>query len=116
MPGCGLRNGPSRSSLRSCCRCLLPDEDAAWRLRFTGNSGVLGDSMLPPIRFYLPEKIPADMPQSPDVYWTGFWGHIRGGVYAWTVQTFQRLRDAGMNVELSDQLPTEGILVAHRKS
>lgn len=72
--------------------------------------------MLPPIRFYLPDKIPADMPQSPDVYWTGFRGHMRGGVYAWTVQTFQRLRDAGMNVELSDQLPSEGILVAHRKS
>jgi hypothetical protein len=72
--------------------------------------------MLPPIRFYLPDKIPADMPQSPDVYWTGFRGYMRGGVYAWTVQTFQRLRDAGMNVELSDQLPSEGILVAHRKS
>jgi hypothetical protein len=72
--------------------------------------------MSPPIRFYLPEKIPADMPQSPDVYWTGFRGYIRGGVYAWTVQTFQRLRDAGMNVELSDQLPSEGIMVAHRKS
>lgn len=72
--------------------------------------------MSSPIRFYLPEPIPADMPQSPDVYWTGFRGHIRGGVYAWTVQTFQRLRDAGMNVELSDQLPNEGILVSHRKS
>jgi hypothetical protein len=72
--------------------------------------------MSPPIRFYLPDKVPADMPQSPDVYWTGFRGYIRGGVYAWTVQTFQRLRDAGMNVELSDQLPSEGVFVAHRKS
>jgi len=72
--------------------------------------------MSPTIRFYLPSPIPADMPQSPDVYWTGFRGHMRGGVYAWTVQTFQRLRDAGMNVELSDKLPCEGILVAHRKS
>lgn len=72
--------------------------------------------MSPPIRFYLPHPIPADMPLSPDVYWTGFRGYMRGGVYAWTVQTFQRLRDAGMNVELSDQLPTAGIMVAHRKS
>ncbi|HSI14037.1 MAG TPA: glycosyltransferase [Chthoniobacter sp.] len=72
--------------------------------------------MSPTIRFYLPGPIPADMPQSPDVYWAGFRGYMRGGVYAWTVQTFQRLRDAGLNVELSDQLPTEGILVAHRKS
>ena len=72
--------------------------------------------MSPPIRFYLPNPIPADMPQSPDAYWTGFRGYMRGGVYAWTVQTFQRLRDAGMNVELSDKLPSEGILVSHRKS
>jgi hypothetical protein len=72
--------------------------------------------MPPPIRFYLPEKIPADMPSSPDAYWTGFRGHMRGGVYAWTVQTYQRLRDAKLNCELSDQLPSEGILVAHRKS
>ncbi|EDY17849.1 conserved hypothetical protein [Chthoniobacter flavus Ellin428] len=72
--------------------------------------------MPPLIRFYLPGEIPPDMPQSPDVYWTGFRGYMRGGVYAWTVQTFQRLRDAGMNVELSNQLPKEGILVAHRKS
>ena len=72
--------------------------------------------MPPPIHFYLPEAIPADMPQSPDVYWTGFRGHMRGGVYAWTVQTFQWLREAGVNCDLSNQLPTEGILVAHRKS
>lgn len=56
------------------------------------------------------------MPQSPDVYWTGFRGHMRSGVYAWVVQTYQRLRDAGMACELSAELPTEGILVAHRKS
>ena len=85
-------------------------------MRLAENSGVVSGSMSPPIRFYLPDKIPDDMPQSPDVYWTGFRGHMRGGVYAWTVQTFQRLRDAGLNCELSDQIPTEGILVAHRKS
>jgi hypothetical protein len=72
--------------------------------------------MPPQIHFYLPEVIPADMPQSPKVYWTGFRGHMRGGVYAWTVQTFQWLRDAGVNCDLSNQLPAEGILVAHRKS
>lgn len=69
-----------------------------------------------PIRFYLPDKIPADMPQSPDVYWLGFRGHMRSGVYAWTVQTFQRLRAAGFPCELTCRLPTDGILVAHRKS
>jgi hypothetical protein len=72
--------------------------------------------MPPPIRFYLPEEIPADMPQSPDVYWLGFRGLIRGGVYAWTIQTFLRLRAAGFPCELVHELPTDGILVAHRKS
>jgi len=72
--------------------------------------------MSPPIRFYLPDKIPADMPPSPDVYWPGFRHYMRSGVYVWTVQTFQRLRDAGLHCELSDQLPSEGILIAHRKS
>jgi len=41
---------------------------------------------------------------------------MRSGVYAWVVQTYQRLRDAGMACELSAELPREGILVAHRKS
>ena len=72
--------------------------------------------MPPTVHFYLPDPIPADMPQSPDVYWTGFRGYMRGGVYAWTVQTFQRLRDSGLPCDLTAQLPTEGILVAHRKS
>jgi hypothetical protein len=72
--------------------------------------------MPPTIHFYLPDPIPADMPQSPDVYWTGFRGYVRGGVYAWTVQTFQRLRDSGLNCDMTAQLPTEGVLVAHRKS
>ena len=71
---------------------------------------------MPPIRFYLPDKIPPDMPSSPDIYWLGFRGHMRSGVYAWTVQTFQRLRAAGFPCELTDQLPSDGILVAHRKS
>jgi hypothetical protein len=72
--------------------------------------------MPPPIRFYLPDPIPADMPQSPDIYWTGFRGHMRSGVYAWVVQTYQRLHAAGLDCEMSAELPTEGILVAHRKS
>jgi hypothetical protein len=72
--------------------------------------------MLPPIHFYLPDPVPADMPQSPDVYWADFGKYLRGGVYAWTVQTFQRLRDRGVNCDLTAEIPTEGILVAHRKS
>ncbi len=71
---------------------------------------------MPPIRFYLPDKIPADMPSSPDVYWTGYLGRMRGSVYALTVQTFQRLRAAGFQCELTDRIPGDGILVANRKS
>ena len=71
---------------------------------------------MPPIRFYLPDKIPADMPQSPEVFWTGFFGQMRSGVYAWTVQTYLRLRESGFPCELVGKLPQDGIIVAHRKS
>ena len=70
----------------------------------------------PPIRFYLGGQIPADMPSSPDVYWSDFSRHMRGGVYAWIVQTYQRLRAAGFPCELVAQMPADGIAVAHRKT
>jgi hypothetical protein len=72
--------------------------------------------MPPPIYFYLPDPVPAEMPQSPEVFWPDFRRYMRGGVYAWIVQTFQHLRDAGLACELTNRLPVEGILVAHRKS
>ena len=71
---------------------------------------------MPPIRFYLPDPIPPDMPSSPDVYWLGFRGKMRSGVYAWIVQTFQWLQRAGFPCELTSEIPTDGIFVAHRKS
>lgn len=72
---------------------------------------------MPPIRFYLRDPIPADMPQSADVFWTGFSGQMRSGIYAWTVQTYLRLRDSGFPCELvTGKLPQDGIIVAHRKS
>ncbi len=71
---------------------------------------------MPPIRFFLPNKVPADMPTSPDVYWPDYAPYMRSGVYAWTVQTFQRLRDSGFPCEMVSQMPDDGILVAHRKS
>jgi hypothetical protein len=72
--------------------------------------------MAPSIYFYLPDKVPADMPLSPEVYWPEYIHYMRGGVYAWIVQTFQRLRAAGFPCELTDRVPAQGILVAHRKS
>ncbi len=71
---------------------------------------------MPPIRFYLPDPIPADLPSSPDVYWLGFRGKMRSGVYAWVVQTFQRLRDTGFPCEITERVPADGVFVAHRKS
>ena len=71
---------------------------------------------LPPIRFYLPDTIPPDMPRSPDVFWTGFAGKMRSGVYAWTVQTCLRLQQSGFPCELVGEMPADGIVVAHRKS
>lgn len=71
---------------------------------------------MPPIRFYLPDGIPADLPSSPDKFWTDFDRQIRGGFYAWIIQTWQRLQRANFPCELSSELPKSGILVAHRKS
>jgi hypothetical protein len=72
--------------------------------------------MPPPIRFYLPEKIPTDLSSAWDVYQLAVRGVLRPGVAAWTVQTFQHLRAAGLACELTDSIPTDGILIAHRKS
>ena len=41
---------------------------------------------------------------------------MRIGVYAWIVPTYRRLRDAGFSCELTQTLPQDGIMVAHRKS
>lgn len=71
---------------------------------------------MPPIRFYLPDGIPDDMPLTPGTYWTGFAGKMRSGVYAWTVQTYQNLRASGFPCEITVTRPTDGIMIAHRKS
>jgi hypothetical protein len=72
--------------------------------------------MPPPIRFYLPEKIPDGISTPWDSYQLGVRGLLRRGVVAWTVQTFQRLRQTGFPCELTHSIPADGILVAHRKS
>lgn len=71
---------------------------------------------MPPIRFYCRGPLSEDLPASPDVYWTGHLGKMRGSVYALILQTFQRLRAVGFPCELTHQLPGDGILVALRKS
>lgn len=72
--------------------------------------------MPPPIRFYLPETIPADVSTPWEAYQLAARGLVRPGVVAWTVQTFLQLRRAGFACELVHEIPTDGILIAHRKS
>ncbi len=72
--------------------------------------------MPPPIRFYLQEKIPADVTTPWEAYQLAARGVVRAGFIAWTVQTFLHLRAAGFPCELTNTIPTDGILLAHRKS
>jgi hypothetical protein len=72
--------------------------------------------MPPPIRFYLEEKIPAGISTAWEAYQAAAQGLLRPGVNVWTVQTYLHLRDAGVPCEITQTLPSEGILIAHRKS
>jgi hypothetical protein len=65
----------------------------------------------PPINFYVPAPYwPASLPASSDEPWPGF----ANGLYAWTVQTYLRLRAAGVPCQLVDTLPEAGIVLIHR--
>lgn len=62
------------------------------------------------ISFFIPADLwPSDLPTSADQNWAGY----GLGIYAWTVQTFLRLRAAGVTCELTRELPTEGIVLCH---
>jgi hypothetical protein len=76
------------------------------------------NNTLPPIYFYIPQADWQDskMPETADTYWSGFGGNITSGVYAWTIQTYLRLKENGFPCELTGILPTEGIVLAHRYS
>ncbi|MCL1463324.1 hypothetical protein [Argonema galeatum] len=69
---------------------------------------------LPPIYFYLPqcEDLADNMPDSAETFMPGF----SGGVYAWTLQTYLRLKADGFPCELVGTMPAEGIVLAHRDS
>ncbi|MEP7041520.1 MAG: hypothetical protein ABI843_00570 [Dokdonella sp.] len=53
----------------------------------------------------------SDIPPSPDAHWPGF----GFGIYTWTIQTFLRLRDAGVVCDLVSDMPERGVVVAHRE-
>ena len=72
----------------------------------------------PPIYFYIPqEDWPInEMPKTADTYWAKFDGNLTSGVYAWTLQTYLRLKEDGFPCQLTGTLPSEGIVLAHRCS
>lgn len=63
------------------------------------------------IWFYIPACLwPEALPKHPSENWSGF----GLGIYAWTVQTFLWLQEAGVACALTDRLPDEGIVFIHR--
>ncbi|OLP18533.1 hypothetical protein BST81_09545 [Leptolyngbya sp. 'hensonii'] len=71
-------------------------------------------SSLPPIYFYLPEWDQSEE-NLPDVN-TYVQTQFSGGIYAWTLQTFLHLKAHGFPCQLVGQMPTAGIVLAHRNS
>ncbi|MGF1480784.1 MAG: glycosyltransferase [Cyanophyceae cyanobacterium] len=67
---------------------------------------------LPPIYFYIPSSHWIETLPAADDNWQGF----GLGVYAWTLQTYLRLRAEGFPCTLVQEFPEEGIVLAHRNS
>ena len=66
--------------------------------------------MSPDIFFYIPTEFwPDRLPASSAENWSGF----GLGIYAWTVQTYLRLRDVGVGCQLTDELPDRGVVLFH---
>ncbi|MBE9065999.1 glycosyltransferase family 1 protein [Leptolyngbya cf. ectocarpi LEGE 11479] len=66
--------------------------------------------MSPVIFFYIPAPFwPARLPTTSAENWAGF----GLGIYAWTVQTYLKLREAGVVCHLTSQFPDEGIILFH---
>ena len=74
--------------------------------------------ILPKIYFYIPQEYwpIGGVPQAANTYWCDFNRGITPGVYAWTIQTYQYLKADGLNCEMVGEMPSEGIIFAHRKS
>jgi len=53
-----------------------------------------------------------ELPDDPDVNWSGF----SFGPYTWTIQTYLRLKKAGVSCVLTSEMPDKGIVIAHRES
>lgn len=67
-------------------------------------------SLSPAIFFYIPAPFwPARLPATSAENWAGF----GLGIYAWTVQTYLKLREAGVVCHLTSHFPDEGIILFH---
>ena len=67
----------------------------------------------PDLYVYLPQALwPETLPDDATTNWSGF----GLGVYAWTIQTYLRVREAGVTCALVDHLPDEGIIFLHRNA
>ncbi|MEL6137386.1 MAG: hypothetical protein AAFQ61_03165 [Cyanobacteria bacterium J06626_23] len=65
---------------------------------------------MPPTYFYIPECYwPSELPTHSGENWSGF----GLGLYAWTIQTYLRLQEAGLPCKLTRQLPQRGIVLFH---
>ena len=71
------------------------------------------------IRFYVPllPRSCGDLPDSIEGYWP--WISLQTeidawGAFSWTLQSFLRLRAAGIPCELTRRIPGEGIVISHR--
>jgi len=62
--------------------------------------------------FYVPkEKWPEDIDIEKPVY---FWSGNRSGKWNWTIQTYNNLKKIGCKCQLTNDIETEGIVIAHR--
>ncbi|WP_413164363.1 hypothetical protein ACL6C3_00605 [Capilliphycus salinus ALCB114379] len=65
----------------------------------------------PHIYFYIPQDLfPLEKPKNFNENWRGF----GLGIYAWTLQTYLRLKADGFPCELVNYLPQSGIVLTHR--
>jgi hypothetical protein len=68
------------------------------------------NDLLPPIYFYLPKPYFLEhLPASAEENWSGF----GLGIYAWTLQTYLHLKKDGFPCQLTNHLPSEGIVLLH---
>lgn len=69
-----------------------------------------------PIYFFVPEQTSVVFPEEIRAYWP--WvidsNLVFDGRFSWTLQTFLQLQSTDVKISLVDEMPDEGIVIAHR--